>query len=42
MKPLKLGIEAFGSLADRQTIDFAELGEHRLFLIHGSTGAGKQ
>ena len=41
MKPLQLEIEAFGSFADRQTIDFDGLGEHRLFLIHGPTGAGK-
>lgn len=41
MKPLQLEIEAFGSFADRQKIDFEGLGEHRLFLVHGPTGAGK-
>lgn len=41
MKPLSLEIDAFGSFADRQTIDFTALAERRLFLIHGPTGAGK-
>jgi DNA sulfur modification protein DndD len=34
-------MEAFGSFADRQEIDFEALGGRRLFLIHGPTGAGK-
>jgi exonuclease SbcC len=32
---------AFGPYKDREVIDFAELGGHRLFLISGNTGAGK-
>ena len=41
MRPLTLTMEAFGSYAREQTLDFNELGEHRLFLIHGPTGSGK-
>ena len=41
MRPLRLEMEAFGSFADRQEIDFEALGGRRLFLIHGPTGAGK-
>ncbi|MCR9097799.1 MAG: SMC family ATPase [bacterium] len=41
MKPLRVEIEAFGSFADRQRVDFEALGSDRLFLIHGPTGAGK-
>ncbi len=41
MKPLSLEIDAFGSFAEREEIDFAALAERRLFLIHGPTGAGK-
>lgn len=41
MKPLRVEIEAFGSFADRQVVDFQGLGTDRLFLIHGPTGAGK-
>ena len=41
MRPLRLEIEAFGSFADRQEIDFEALGARRLFLVHGPTGAGK-
>jgi exonuclease SbcC len=32
---------AFGPYKDKETIDFARLGGHRLFLISGNTGAGK-
>ena len=41
MRPLRVEIEAFGSFADRQVLDFEGLGTDRLFLIHGPTGAGK-
>ena len=41
MKPHQLVIEAFGPYAERVAIDFDALSDEGLFLIHGSTGAGK-
>ena len=41
MKPHQLSIEAFGPYAERVEIDFDALSGEGLFLIHGSTGAGK-
>ncbi|MFF2480648.1 AAA family ATPase [Paenibacillus sp. NPDC058071] len=41
MRPLKITMTAFGPYRDAETIDFSELGDHRLFVISGSTGAGK-
>ena len=41
MRPERLALSAFGPFAGEQRFDFAELGAHRLFLIHGPTGAGK-
>ncbi|MFU8896998.1 MAG: AAA family ATPase [Gammaproteobacteria bacterium] len=41
MRPLKLELTAFGPYAETQLIDFEQLGERRLFLVHGPTGAGK-
>ncbi|MDM7953010.1 MAG: SMC family ATPase [Cyanobium sp. CZS 25K] len=41
MKPHRLTIEAFGPYADPVAIDFDELATEGLFLIHGTTGAGK-
>jgi exonuclease SbcC len=41
MKPLKLTLTAFGPYKDEETIDFAELQGHRLFVVSGNTGAGK-
>ncbi|MEZ5126634.1 MAG: SMC family ATPase [Thermoleophilia bacterium] len=41
MRPLALSMQAFGPYKTTETIDFAELGGNKLFLIHGETGAGK-
>lgn len=41
MRPLRLEIQAFGPFAGRQVIDFAQLADDALFLIHGKTGSGK-
>lgn len=41
MKPHQLRIEAFGPYAERTDIDFDLLSTEGLFLIHGTTGAGK-
>jgi len=41
MKPHALVIEAFGPYAERVSIDFDALSDEGVFLIHGSTGAGK-
>ncbi|WP_194439224.1 SbcC/MukB-like Walker B domain-containing protein [Vibrio fluminensis] len=41
MTPLKLTIQAFGPFADKQVIDFTQLGQSPLFLINGPTGSGK-
>lgn len=41
MKPLQLTMTAFGPYKTKETIDFRELGVHRLFAISGQTGAGK-
>ena len=41
MRPLKLSMQAFGPYAGKQDLDFGDLGDNRLFLIHGDTGAGK-
>lgn len=41
MKPLRLEMTAFGPYRDREVVDFRELGDHALFLIHGPTGSGK-
>ncbi len=41
MKPIRLTMTAFGPYKDKETIDFTELGGHRLFLVSGNTGAGK-
>ncbi|WP_416826093.1 AAA family ATPase [Ectobacillus polymachus] len=41
MKPIQLTMTAFGPYKQRETIDFTELGEHRLFSISGNTGSGK-
>jgi exonuclease SbcC len=41
MRPIRLTLHAFGPYADVQVVDFRQLGERSLFLIHGPTGAGK-
>ncbi|WP_163653471.1 AAA family ATPase [Listeria sp. PSOL-1] len=41
MRPLKLTMTAFGAYAGRETINFEELGNERIFVISGKTGAGK-
>ena len=41
MKPLVIDMQAFGPFAERQVIDFRELGSKTFFLIHGPTGSGK-
>jgi exonuclease SbcC len=41
VRPLQLTMTAFGSYGKPETIDFTELGDKRLFLIHGPTGSGK-
>jgi DNA repair protein SbcC/Rad50 len=41
MKPLKLTIQAFAPYAEREELDFGDLGDRSFFLICGPTGAGK-
>lgn len=41
MKPLKLTMTAFGPYKDKEVIDFTKLHEHGIFVVSGSTGAGK-
>ncbi|MBE9175558.1 SMC family ATPase [Synechocystis salina LEGE 06155] len=41
MRPLTLTLQAFGPFANRETIDFSQLGNNALFLINGPTGSGK-
>lgn len=41
MRPIILNMTAFGPYAGNQTLDFREIGDSRLFLIHGPTGSGK-
>ena len=41
MRPTKLIISAFGPYAGKETLDLDKLGENGLYLITGTTGAGK-
>lgn len=41
MKPLQLMMTAFGPYKNKETINFEQLKDHRLFVISGATGAGK-
>lgn len=41
MKPVQLTMTAFGPYKGTEVIDFTKLESHRLFVVSGSTGAGK-
>jgi len=41
MRPIQLILTAFGPYREREVIEFSALGDHRLFVISGNTGAGK-
>src|SRR5699024_10335562 len=41
LQPLKLTMTAFGPYKQTEVIDFRKLGDHKLFVISGNTGAGK-
>lgn len=41
MTPLRLVLHAFGPFAEETTVDFTLLGNQRIFLVCGETGAGK-
>lgn len=41
MQPLQLKLTAFGPYKQCETIDFTKLGDQKLFVISGTTGAGK-
>ena len=41
MRPIRIEMQAFGPYLRQQTLDFRELGDRRVFLIHGPTGGGK-
>ena len=41
MRPIKLIISAFGPYAGKETLELDKLGENGLYLITGTTGAGK-
>lgn len=41
MKPIQLTMTAFGPYKGTEVIDFRSLGDHRLFVVSGTTGAGK-
>jgi DNA repair protein SbcC/Rad50 len=41
MRPLRLEMQAFGPFPKREILDFREISDRSLFLIHGPTGAGK-
>lgn len=41
MRPLRLEMQAFGPYLQKQILDFRDLKDQKVFLIHGPTGAGK-
>ena len=41
MKPIKLTMTAFGPYNETEVIDFSQLHEHGIFVVSGTTGAGK-
>ena len=41
MRPIRLTMQAFGPYAERECIDFTELGNRTMFVISGKTGSGK-
>ncbi len=41
MRPIKLTVSAFGPYANKEVLDLEKLGENGLYLITGTTGAGK-
>lgn len=41
MKPIQLTMTAFGPYKGTEVVDFRHLGDHRLFVVSGATGAGK-
>ncbi len=41
MRPIALRLQAFGSFADAESVDFAALAEAGLFVVGGPTGSGK-
>jgi exonuclease SbcC len=41
VRPIKLELQAFGPYKEKTSLDFTNLGDQNLFLISGSTGAGK-
>ncbi|MBQ1538868.1 MAG: AAA family ATPase [Ruminococcus sp.] len=41
MRPIRLKMQAFGPYIDECEIDLSEFGDRGLYLISGSTGAGK-
>jgi len=41
VRPLRMTMRAFGPYADTVELDFRDLADRSLFLIHGPTGAGK-
>jgi DNA repair protein SbcC/Rad50 len=41
VRPRKLTMQAFGPYKGKEVVDFGQLGDNRLFVIHGETGAGK-
>jgi DNA repair protein SbcC/Rad50 len=41
VRPRRLTMQAFGPYKGKEVVDFTQLGDNKLFVIHGETGAGK-